>query len=159
VPHHLQPGAGDLRGGAGPSRPPGRVPPRVGYVILYVQDLDRSIAFYRDLLGLPFKFAQAGYAEFATAGTRFGLYERARLPDLLGRGAAGGDPAVETLFLVADVDAWAERLRRAGVEVLSGPVDRAWGHRTVHVLDPDGHVVELAQEIPRTQPRSRPGDG
>jgi lactoylglutathione lyase len=43
---------------------------RVGYVILYVRDLAASIAFYRDLLGLPFKFEEAGYAEFATHGTR-----------------------------------------------------------------------------------------
>ena len=67
-----------------------------------------------------------------------------------------GDPAVEILFLVPNVDAEAERLRQAGVELLSGPVDRAWGHRTLHLLDPDAHVVELAQEIPRTGPRVRP---
>jgi lactoylglutathione lyase len=132
---------------------------RIGYVILYVDDLDRSVAFYRDLLGLPLKFAQAGYAEFATEGTRFALYERARLPELIGRAAAGGDPAMEILFLVPDVDAEAEWLRQAGVEVLSGPVDRAWGHRTLHLLDPDAHVVELAQEIPRTGPRVRPHQG
>jgi lactoylglutathione lyase len=53
------------------------------------------------------------------------------------------------VFLVDDVDAEAERLREAGVVVLKGPVDRAWGHRTLHVEDPDGFVVELAEEIPR----------
>jgi lactoylglutathione lyase len=31
-------------------------------------------------------------------------------------------------------------------------VDRPWGHRTLHFEDPDGFVVELAEEIPR-QPR------
>ena len=51
---------------------------RVGYVIVYVSDLTASIAFYRDVLGLPFKFEDAGYAEFATEGTRFALYERRR---------------------------------------------------------------------------------
>ena len=51
---------------------------RVDYVILYVSDLHRSIAFYRDVVGLTFKFTEAGYAEFATDGTKFALYERAR---------------------------------------------------------------------------------
>jgi lactoylglutathione lyase len=46
-------------------------------------------------------------------------------------------PAGEVLFLVDDVDAEAERLRGLGVEFLSGPVDRPWGHRTLHFLDPD----------------------
>jgi lactoylglutathione lyase len=127
----------------------------VDYVILYVGDLDRTVGFYRDVVGLPFKFADAGYAEFATGNLKFGLYERGRLPELLGGRAVagGGDPTGEILFLVDDVDAEAERLRRTGAPILSGPVDRPWGHRTLHLLDPDGHVVELAQEIPRTRPR------
>jgi len=45
----------------------------LAYVILYVSDLDASIGFYRDILGLPFKFTDAGYAEFATGGTRLAL--------------------------------------------------------------------------------------
>lgn len=126
---------------------------RVDHVILYVRDLGAAIAFYRDVVGLPFKFEDSGYAEFATAGARFGLYERARLPGLIGREATEGGPGGEVLFLVEDVDGWAERLGEQGVEILSGPVDRPWGHRTLHVLDPDGNVVELAQEIPRATPR------
>lgn len=125
----------------------------VDYVILYVADLEVSVAFYRDLIGLPFKFQDSGYAEFATRGSKLGLYERSRLPELIGRTATEGGPAGEILFLVEDVDAQAERLRRAGVEIIAGPVDRTWGHRTLHVLDPEGFVIELAQEIPRERPR------
>lgn len=122
----------------------------VDYVILYVDDLDAGVAFYRDVLGLEHRLTRSGYAEFATGPTRFGLYEHARLPELIGRTASGAaQPQGEVLFLVDDVDAEAARLREAGVEVLSGPVDRPWGHRTLHLLDPEGHVVELAQEIPR----------
>jgi len=125
---------------------------RVDYVILYVRDLERSIGFYREVIGLQFKLQGDGYAEFATEGARFGLYDRARLPELIGREATAGDPGGEVVFLVEDVDAEAARLRAAGVTILSGPVDRPWGHRTVHLLDPDGFVVELAQEIPRRPP-------
>jgi lactoylglutathione lyase len=125
---------------------------RVDYVILYVRDLERSIGFYREVIGLPFKLQGDGYVEFATEGARFGLYDRARLPELIGREATAGGPGGDVAFLVEDVDAEAARLRTAGVTVLSGPVDRPWGHRTVHLLDPDGFVVELAQEIPRRPP-------
>jgi lactoylglutathione lyase len=122
----------------------------VDYVILYVRDLDRAVAFYQDAVGLPLRLRRPGYAEFATANLKFALYERSLLPGLVGEEAAGRGPASETLFLVPDVDAEAERLGRAGLTILSGPTDRPWGHRTVHLLDPDGNVVELAQEIPRT---------
>jgi lactoylglutathione lyase len=123
---------------------------RVDYVILYVRDLRSSTAFYRDVLGLPFKLEGDGYVEFATEGTRFALYDRSRLPELIGRPGRDPGPDGEVAFVVEDVDAWAGRLGGAGVEILSGPVDRPWGQRTLHLLDPDGHVVELAEELPRS---------
>ncbi len=129
---------------------------QVGYVILFVGDLERSVAFYRDVVGLPFKLWGDGYAEFATKGTRFGLYDRDRLGELTGQGAdAPGSPGGEVVFLVEDVDAEAARLRAAGATILRGPVDRAWGHRTLHLQDPDGFVVELAEEIPRQPSQGR----
>jgi lactoylglutathione lyase len=129
---------------------------QVGYVILFVRDLERSVAFYRDVIGVPFKLEGDGYVEFATQGARFGLYDRNRLGELTGQGtdlprASGG----EVVFLVGDVDAEAARLTKAGATLLKGPVDRAWGHRTLHLLDPDGFVVELAEEIPRQPSQGR----
>jgi catechol 2,3-dioxygenase-like lactoylglutathione lyase family enzyme len=47
----------------------------VGYVILYVRDVDVAAAFYRDVVGLLFKLRDAGYAEFVTGETKFGLLE------------------------------------------------------------------------------------
>jgi lactoylglutathione lyase len=132
----------------------------VGYVILYVSGLDASVAFYRDVLGLEYKFTDAGYAEFATQGTRFALYERRRAEWLTGHEVRPG-PAAEVVFVVADVDAEARRLAALGVPILSGPADRPWGHRTLHIADPDGFVVELAQDIPRRRsrrPDERRGD-
>jgi lactoylglutathione lyase len=125
----------------------------VGYVILYVRDVDVSATFYRDVVGLPFKLRDAGYAEFVTSETRFGPLERTCASHLIHREPTEGGPAGEVLLLVDDVDAKAERLRGLGVEFLSGPVDRPWGHRTLHLLDPHGFVVELTQKIPRLPPR------
>ena len=129
---------------------------RLGYVILFVSDLNRSVAFYRDVIGVPFRLEGDGYVEFATRGARFGLYDRNRLEELTGQGAElPGAPGGEVVFLVEDVDAEAARLRAAGAAILSGPVDRDWGHRTLHVLDPDGFVVELAEEIQRQPSQGR----
>ena len=129
---------------------------QVGYVILFVADLERSVAFYRDVIGIPFKLQGDGYVEFATEGARFGLYDRNRLDELTGQDSTDpGRPGGEVVFLVGDVDAEAERLRGAGATILKGPVDRVWGHRTLHVEDPDGFVVELATEIPRRPAQRR----
>ena len=126
------------------------------YVILFVRDLERSVAFYRDVIGLPFKLQGDGYVEFATQGARFGLYDRNRLGELTGQRTDPPDhPGGEVVFLVEDVDAEAERLREAGATILRGPLDRAWGHRTLHLEDPDGFVVELAGEITRQPSQGR----
>jgi lactoylglutathione lyase len=122
---------------------------RLDHVILYVEDLERAVAFYQEVVGLARKLDGDGYVEFLTDGTKFGLYERSRLPELIGRDVEPGGPGGEVLFLVDDVDAEAARLRSLRIAILSGPVDRPWGQRTVHVLDPDGNVVEFAQVIPR----------
>ncbi len=129
------------------------MPPRLGYAILFVSDLERSIRFYRDVIGLPFRFANESYAEFATEGAKFSLYARSGLPELIGRAAPAGEapwPQGEVVFLVDDVDAEHARLSQAGVRVLAPPTDRPWGERTLHVVDPDGNVIEL------TRPKRRP---
>jgi lactoylglutathione lyase len=69
----------------------------VGYVILYVRDLDVSVAFYQDVVGLPIKLRDAGYAEFVTGETKFGLLERKRASDLIRREPTEGGPAGEVL--------------------------------------------------------------
>jgi len=130
--------------------------PRLGHVILYVSDLAASVAFYRDVVGLEHRFTDAGYAEFGTGATRFALYERRRAEWLTGQPVRPG-PAGEIVLLVENVDAAAAALQRRGVPLLAEPADRPWGHRTAHVADPDGFVVEFAQEIPRARSR-RGGD-
>jgi lactoylglutathione lyase len=121
---------------------------RLGYAILFVSDIGRSIAFYRDALGLPFRFANESYAEFATEGAKFSLFARAHLPDLIGREAPLGEvpwPQGEVAFFCEDVDAEYERLRAQDVRILAPPTDRPWGERTLHVADPDGNVVEFTR--------------
>ncbi|HEX2024948.1 MAG TPA: VOC family protein [Actinomycetota bacterium] len=122
--------------------------PSLDYVILYVDDLDRSLAFYRDLLGVVGTRRSDTYAELVLSNCRLGFLDRRAAPELLGRETLGS--GAELLFLVESVDQEMDRLVRAGVRILTGPVDRPWGHRTVHLEDPDGHVVELAEEIPRS---------
>ena len=127
------------------------MPPRLGYAILFVSDLERSVAFYRDVVGLPFRFASESYAEFATDGAKFSLFARSHLPELIGREAPAGEvpwPQGEVAFFVDDVDAEHERLARAGVRILAPPTDRPWGERTLHFADPDGNVVELTRPKP-----------
>jgi lactoylglutathione lyase len=119
---------------------------RVDYVIFYVTSLERSTAFYRDVIGLDVRIEGDGYVEFAMANTKFSLFSRDKLPELIGR-PAGAAPCGEIGFIVEDVDGEAARLLEAGARILRGPVNRPWRERTLHIADPDGNVVEYAQKL------------
>jgi lactoylglutathione lyase len=106
------------------------------------------VRFYRDVLGLPFRFATETYAEFATTGAKFAIFSRRALPELIGRAAPSGRlpwPAGEVAFYVEDPDAEHARLVHAGVAIIAPPTDRPWGERTLHLADPGGNVVELTR--------------
>ena len=120
--------------------------PRVDYVIQYVESLMRSAAFYRDVIGLKVRIQGDGYIEFEMDNTKFSLFERSKLPGLICR-EGGNPPCGEVGFRIEDVDAEADRLRALGVEILSGPVDRPWHERTLHIADPDGNIIEFAQKL------------
>ena len=65
---------------------------------------------------------------------------------LIGR-EAGKAPRGEIGCIIDDVDAEAERLKGLGVEILTGPMARPWGERTLHISDPDGNIIEFAQKL------------
>jgi lactoylglutathione lyase len=122
------------------------------YVVLVVSDIDRSLRFYVDLLGLPFGHRSGGFAQLATGATRVALYDRAEMGVMLGRVVARPSrdaPGFELGFKVDDVDAAYDELVAGGAEPVTRPTTRPWGQRTAYVADPDGHLVELAQDLPR----------
>jgi len=47
---------------------------RLSYVMKYVSDMDKAVAFYRDTLGLTLKFQSPGWSEFATGETTLALH-------------------------------------------------------------------------------------
>jgi lactoylglutathione lyase len=47
---------------------------RLNYAIVFVSDMKRSVAFYRDIVGLPLKFESPHWSEFATEGATLALH-------------------------------------------------------------------------------------
>ena len=60
---------------------------RVSYAIVLVSDMKRSVAFYRDTLGLPLRFETPGWTEFATDGATLALHSAERDPAAEGAAA------------------------------------------------------------------------
>ena len=59
---------------------------RLDMVGVFVNDLHKMVAFYRDVLDFQIDWdGQGPYAKFQNDGVRFSMYERAQLPALLGQ--------------------------------------------------------------------------
>jgi catechol 2,3-dioxygenase-like lactoylglutathione lyase family enzyme len=120
------------------------------YVILIVRDLDRALHFYTGVLGLGLAHRSGDYAQLQTGATRLALYTRSAMEKILAialEPPAANAPGFEIGFKVADVDAAYAELLARGAPPVAPPTDRFWGQRTAYVRDPDGHLIELAQDV------------
>jgi lactoylglutathione lyase len=122
------------------------------YLILIVEDLDRALGFYVDVLGLRLGHRSGDYAQLDTGTTRLALYTRSAMAKTLGMALnppVFNAPGFEVGFKVSDVDAAFTELIARGAYPVMPPTDRFWGQRTAYLRDPDGHLIELAQDLGR----------
>jgi len=132
----------------------------VGHVHLKVSDLDRSITFYRDVLGFDLVARMGSQAAFLSAG---GYHHHIGLNTWESRGGAPPAPGTTGLYHVAfrypDRASLADavrRLARAGVR-LDGASDHGVSE-ALYLRDPDGNGVELYRDRPQEEwPRDAGG--
>ena len=120
----------------------------INAITLFVEDLSATKQFYLDVFDLPVSFEDDVSAVFSFGGTLVNLLQVSEAPGLIApasvASAAAGSRFQFTIN-VDDVDAVCDELRRRGVELLNGPMDRPWGIRTAAFRDPAGHIWEIAK--------------
>jgi lactoylglutathione lyase len=118
---------------------------RVNYVIVFVSNMQRSVAFYRDVLGLPLRFESPGWTEFATDGATLALHLSPRSdPE---RDAAHGEPPGRCRpgLRVPDLDDFHRRMVERNVPCLQEPQEM-FGTRIAKYMDPDGLAISVGEE-------------
>jgi catechol 2,3-dioxygenase-like lactoylglutathione lyase family enzyme len=122
------------------------------YVVLIVADLERALSFYMGCLGLDLQHRAEKYAQMKAGTTRLSLYTRDAMAETLGIAIVAPSPAApafELGFKVSDCDAAFAELVAVGAPAVVAPTTRPWGQRTAYVRDPDGNLIELAQDLGR----------
>lgn len=120
--------------------------------VLFVQDLTRCTAFYRDTFKLQFLWSDDNSSTFLLEeGLYLTLLSPAGAADLLGTQVdklkIEGGPRGLLAAGVADVDASYKELKAKGVTFVRLPTDQRWGLRTAHFTDPEGNLWEINQSI------------
>lgn len=124
----------------------------VDFITLFVEDLDRSKAFYQDVFGLTVVFEDENSAVFPFGNTGINLLSIPAARELIEPGTVASPESGSRLqftIQVDDVEAVCAELAGRGVGLLNGPMDRPWGIRTASFTDPGGHIWEVAQDLPR----------
>lgn len=125
---------------------------KLGYVIVYVDDVAATVAFYKKAFGLSDRFVHESgqYAEMATGQTRLafanedfastaGTFHLNRLKEK----AAGAE-----IGLVSDdVAASFKRAVKAGAKEVAAPTEKPWGQTVSYVRDCNGFLVEICSPM------------
>ncbi|KUP04520.1 glyoxalase [Bacillus coahuilensis m2-6] len=123
---------------------------KLGYIILYVENIEKSITFYRDMLGFPVKMQVESYTEFDTGATTLAINTRESVRNLTDLPIPFGKRTEQTSeigLVTEDVEGLIEQLRSQDVPILLEPVQKPWGQTVAYVSDPDGHFIEICSPI------------
>ena len=122
---------------------------RIDHVVLTVTDIERTIAFYLRVLGMTAVTFGAGRRALAFGDQKLNLHQAGHEfePKALRPTAGATD-----LCFTTDVplDEVATHLRRCSVPIEIGPVDKIGARkalRSLYFRDPDGNLVEIANEV------------
>jgi lactoylglutathione lyase len=122
---------------------------QVDYVMIVVSDMSKSVAFYRDKLGLPLKFESPEWTEFQTGATILALHGGGIAKNPANRedsSKAAGTCSIG--FNVENLDKTYTDLKEKGIFFVLPPTQREGeGIRLAVCVDPDGLPVSFAQNI------------
>ena len=128
--------------------------PRITLITLGVDDLERSLKFYRDGLGLPtkgivgreFEYGAVAFFELQS-GLQLAIWPRdsiARDTGLARTPRSPTDLAIgHNVGSKKEVDAVMEQAKRAGARIVKPAGDTFWGGYAGYFADPDDHVWEV----------------
>lgn len=124
------------------------LPNRLSVVMIYVSDMDRSVAFYRDTLGLPLRFQSPHWTEFAVEGVTLALHGGGEPGESRNGSAEAG--SIRIGWAVGDLDGVCAALKERGVRFTMEPTTRLQeGIRLATFLDPDGCELSLSARLAR----------
>ena len=124
------------------------MPPITDFCFL-VEDVERSVAFYRDKLGFALRTKAEGFADFKTEHVAFALWEIDHIAKTVGISNKRPEPGVHRsigaieLKKPDEIDVLYAQLLERGVKFIAPPKDYPWQARCIYFTDPDDYLWEV----------------
>ena len=123
----------------------------ISAAVLFVQDLDACVAFYRDVVGLEVTFNDDVSYAFRLGEQDFVLLHISAAVNMISAEAVmPGVQGGQRVLLCAEfkqIDAAYEALVAKGLTFIKPPIDQPWGRRTAYFADPEGNLWEMYQHL------------
>lgn len=127
---------------------------KFGYTILYVNDVEKSIAFYEDAFGFTRKFVTPDndYGELNTGETTISFASKnlgaKNLKDGFLESSLEDKPfAIELAFITDDVGELVQKATQLGAVLVAEPKKKPWGQVVAYVRDHDGFLLEICTPV------------
>jgi catechol 2,3-dioxygenase-like lactoylglutathione lyase family enzyme len=116
---------------------------------LFVNDMEKMVKFYRDIIGLKTNWNGEPNADFESGNCRLIMFGRNDFEKMTAREYGypkGHNGAMEIAFNLPtynDVDKEYKRLIELGADAIFPPTTMPWGQRTSYIADPEGNLLEI----------------
>lgn len=127
---------------------------KLGYTILYVEDVTRSIEFYESAFGFKRKFItpENDYGELLTGETTLSFASKtlanSNLKDGFISSTLENKPlGIELAFVTEDVQGIVDKAKSIGAEIIEMPIQKSWGQTVAYIRDEDGFLLEICSPI------------
>lgn len=126
---------------------------KLGYILLYVDDVEKTMAFYSKAFGFETGFLHDSkqYGEMATGDTKLGFVHHEMASshgfeyEVVNLGKKS--PAFEIGLVTEDVDATFNRAVEVGAVPVCQPTKKPWGQVVSYVRDCNGFLVEICSPM------------
>lgn len=116
---------------------------RLFAICLLVDDFEKSLAFYRDVLELKIRDKEEWFANFILEGTELAIFQKDAATTMFPRSYMKPSGGFLIAYKVDNVTKTCDKLRKTGVTIFEGPKVTPWGQTVAYFHDPDGNIWEV----------------
>lgn len=114
-------------------------------ICLLAEDFDKSLAFYRDTLGLSVNYSEGKFANFKLGETELAIFQKDAATAMFPAKFMKPSGGFLLGFQVESLEKSCQELTKKGIEIFEGPKTTAWGQKIAYFHDPNGNIWEISE--------------